>query len=440
MSKQGLRVLTLTLALLTQTVPGAAQSFLLQNGHIHSVSGPTITNGFVLVQDGKISRIGGAEMKPELPSGAEAIDLKGGHVYPGLIALDTALGLTEIESVRATRDASEVGEYTPDVQSWAAVNPDSELIPVARAGGIAVFEASPRGSIVAGQSALLAADGWTSEQMLMFAPAALHLFWPSMELNLTPREKARDTSRLRSLDEQSRERRARLKALEDFFHEAKAYAKARQASTNSPAFNTVPAWEAMLPYVNGERPVVIHADEARQIRSAVNWASTNRIRIIIAGGRDAALAADLLARHEVPVIYETVFVQPVRDTDSYDLQFSTPELLRRAGVKVAFGFGPSGFAATAQRNLPYAAAQAIAFGLPEREALKALTLYPAEFMGATARLGTIEPGKEATLIVCNGSLFDIGSTVRRMWIAGKEVSLESRHTRLYERYRNRPKP
>jgi imidazolonepropionase-like amidohydrolase len=152
------------------------------------------------------------------------------------------------------------------------------------------------------------------------------------------------------------------------------------------------------------------------------------------------MVADLLATNKIPVIYENTFTQPLRDTESYDVHFHAPEVLRAAGVKVIFSMGPSGFGAGMSRNLPYEASQAIAFGYPEEEALKGVTSYPAELMGVADRLGSIDTGKDATLIVCDGDIFDIRSNVKRMWIAGKEVSLESRHTRLYEKYKNRPKP
>jgi imidazolonepropionase-like amidohydrolase len=161
--------------------------------------------------------------------------------------------------------------------------------------------------------------------------------------------------------------------------------------------------------------------------------------MFLAGGRDAGMVAGLLASNHIPVIYESVFTLPARDTESYDVNFTTPAVLHSAGTIVVFGIGDDVANASNARNLPYVAAQAIAFGLPEAEALKGITLYPAQLMGVADRLGSIEPGKDATLFVSDGDIFDIRSNVKRMWIAGKEVSLESRHTRLYEKYRNRPR-
>jgi imidazolonepropionase-like amidohydrolase len=258
-----------------------------------------------------------------------------------------------------------------------------------------------------------------------------------MDLDTTPKERLKDKAKAKSLEDQAKEHREKVKALEDFFEEAAAYAKARKAAGEDRSFKIVPAWEAMLPYVSGELPIVLHADEERQIQSAVKWAAEGHRKVILAGGRDAWRVAGLLATNQIPVIYRHVFTQPTRDTDAYDAQFRGPERLRQAGVKVIFGLSQSPDSLV--KNLPYEAAQAVAFGFPADEALKAITLYPAQLAGVADRIGSIEPGKDATLFVSDGDILDIRSNVKRMWIGGREVSLESRHTRLYEQYKNRPK-
>jgi imidazolonepropionase-like amidohydrolase len=418
-----------------------AQNLLLSNAIVHTVSGETLTNGQVFVADGKISAVGANLTAP----GAKMLDLNGQHLYPGMIALDTILGLTEIGAIRATQDSTEVGDYTPDVQSWIAVSPDSELIPVTRANGVAFFEPVPEGGIIPGQSGLVTVEGWTSEERAIKKPIALQLFWPSMVLDTSTRERGRgrggSSTPAKSLEEQSKERTAKLRSMEDFFSEAAHYGKAKAAAANGKASapETIPAWEAMLPYVRGELPIMIHADEIRQIKAAVMWAATNHFKIIIVGGRDAWMTADLLASKKIPVVYSDTFTLPSRDTDSYDVQFKVPEVLRKAGVQVAFGNGLATMDAALTKNLPYAAAQAVAFGLPEAEALKGLTLYPAQLSGVADRLGSIEAGKEATLFTSDASILDARAQVTHLWIAGKEVSLESRHTRLYEKYKARPK-
>lgn len=433
------RKASIALCLIGLIQPIHAEKLLLSGGTVHTASGETLSPGQVLVTDGKITGVA----KSLSADGATTVDLTGLHLYPGMIALDTEMGLSELEAVRATRDLRDVGEFTPDVRSWLAVNPDSELLPVARANGVAYFEPAPQGAVIAGQSGLMVLTGWTSEQMAFQKPIGLHVYWPSQELTVntgerTPpfRRAAGETpERPRSLEDQAKERRERVKAVEDFFDEASAYAKARDAKDSTQ--NRVPAWEAMLPYVRGELPVVIHADEKRQIESAVKWATTTKRRIILSGARDAWKLADLLATNQIPVIYRRVFTQLARDSDPYDVHFRAPEVLRKAGVKVVFALGDH--AESLVKNLPYDAAQAVAFGYPADEALKGITLYPAQLAGVADRLGSIETGKVATLFASDGDILDIRSNVKRFWIGGKEVSLESRHTRLYEKYKNRPK-
>ena len=426
-----------TLLLLCTGGRSLAQSLLLTGATIHTVSGETISNGKVLIQNTRIAGVGTTVSG----AGAQIVDLAGQHLYPGLIALDTTLGLQEIGAVRSTLDSTEAGEgYTPDVESWIAVNPDSELIPVSRANGIAYFEPVPEGGVVSGQSGLVSVEGWTSEQRTLKKPIALHLFWPTVDLDTTVR--SRGKSKGKSLDEQAKERRTKLRALQEFFAEASHYAKAKDAvgKDGAPAVGHVPAWEAMLPYVKGELPLMIHADDIRQIKAAVDWTETNHYKMVLVGGLNAAKVADLLGSKKIPVVYPHTFAVPSRDTDSYDIHFKTPKLLHDAGVQVIFGNGLGSMDAALTKNLPYSAAQAVAFGLPESEALKGLTLYPAKVAGVANHLGSIEPGKDATLFAADGDILDIRAHVTHLWIDGKEVSLESRHTRLYEKYKNRPKP
>ena len=411
-------------------------SVLFRNATIHTVSGPTLSNADLLIEGAVIKKIG-----PKLNEKAEqTVDLNGKHIFPGLIAAATSAGLVEIDMVRSTRDLSEVGEYTPDVRSWMAVNPDSELLPVARANGITHIVPVPSGGVVAGQSGLVSLSGWTVDEMTVKAPVALHIFWPSMNLDTTPREQLRDKSKFKSFEEQAKERAEKIKALDDFFSEAEAYAKSRKES------DPVPAWEAMLPFVNGKIPLMIHADDQRQIKAAVEWAAERKYKMILAGGKDAWMVADLLAKHEVPVVFERIYnvsgplgATPARDVDAYDVYFRAPEVLHKAGVKVAIGMGLGGQVASELRSLPYYTAQAVAFGLPEEEGLKAITLYPAQMLGVSDRLGSLEEGKEATFVIADGNILDNRTHVNEVWIRGEKMSLETRHTRLYEKYKNRPK-
>ncbi|MFA6544004.1 MAG: amidohydrolase family protein [Limisphaerales bacterium] len=413
------------------------ETVLYAGSTVHTISGETLSPGFVLTKGTQILSV--SKTAPATKPG-RTVDLKGLHLFPGLILPTSSLGLTEVSAVRATQDTTETGTFTPDVRAWLAVNPDSELIPVARANGITHALVVPLGGMVSGQSGVIALTGWTSEEMTIKAPVALHVFWPAMNLNVAPKEFARG-SKVKTPDEQAKERTRRLKELDDFFAEAHAYANARGITPkDGRAAPHVPAWEAMLPFVRGELPVIVHADDVRQIKAALVWAGQRKCKIVIAGGRDAWRVAGELAAGKTPVIYESTFDQPTRDTDRYDEQFKGAATLHKAGVKVLFSQGLGSMSAAFARNVPCSAAQAVAFGLPEAEALKGLTLYPAQVLGLESRLGSLETNKEATFFACDGSILDLRTNVKQMWIAGHEVSLESRHTRLYEKYKGRPAP
>jgi imidazolonepropionase-like amidohydrolase len=422
--------LCLSLGLAAAVLSAQASSLLLKDGWIFTASGPVLTNASVLIRDGRIEKVGAG-----LTDKADTVvELGGQRVFPGLIAPTTVLGLLEIDALRATRDTTEVGEYSADVSAWIAVNPDSELIPVARANGYTHAHVVPSGGTVSGFSGLIQLDGWTIEDLTVEKAVALHLRWPGFGLDTTPRPPGKDSGP--SLEDQVRDRDRKLREIDSFFTEAAAYSEAKKVAKDG--FKTVPAWEAMLPIVRKERPLWIHVNEARGIRSAAEWSVRRGFKAVIAGGRDAWREAAYLAEHRIPVAYEHVFTQPVRDTDPYDVHYSAPAVLAKAGVLLAFSEGTEQFGASKIRNIPYSAAQARAFGLPYEDAVRGLTLNAAKMLGVSDRLGSIEPGKEATLFIADGDVLDLKAQVKRMWIRGREVDLSSRHTRLYEKYRKRP--
>lgn len=422
--------LILSLGLATTLLTAQAASILLKDGWIFTASGPVLTNASVLIRDGRIQKVGAG-----LTDKADTVvELGGQRVFPGLIAPTTVLGLLEIDALRATRDTTEVGEYSADVSAWIAVNPDSELIPVARANGYTHAQVVPSGGTVSGYSGLIQLDGWTIEDLTIEKAVALHLRWPGFGLDTTPRPPGKDAGP--SLEDQVRDRDRKLREIDAFFTEATAYSQAKKAAADG--FRIVPAWEAMLPVVRKERPLWMHVNEARGIRSAAEWSVRRGFKAVIAGGRDAWREAAYLAEHRIPVAYEHVFTQPVRDTDPYDVHYSAPAVLAKAGVLLAFSEGTEQFGASNIRNIPYSAAQARAFGLPYEDAVRGLTLNAAQMLGVSDRLGSIEPGKEATLFIADGDILDLKAQVKRMWFRGREVDLSSRHTRLYEKYRKRP--
>ncbi|HXF48349.1 MAG TPA: amidohydrolase family protein [Verrucomicrobiae bacterium] len=403
--------------------PPQSHPIALVGGTVHTVTGGELAGATVLFDRGKISAIGRGI---SLPPGAEVIDVTGRHIYPGLIDPFSNLGLTEIGAVRATNDVSETGRINPNARAEVAVNPESELIPVARANGVTTALTAPEGGIISGTAALINLDGWTWEEMTFKAPAALVVNWPQM----TPQRAWWVTE---SEEEQKKNRERNLKELFQAFKDARAYWTAKKATARSgKSIPTDMRWEAMVPVFERKLPVLVMANNIQQIHAAIAWADEEKIKIIIGGGYDAWRAAELLKSKNIPVLVGGTLRQPARRYEDYDMAYSVPAKLYQAGVKFAL-FGDGG--ASNERNLPYHAAMASAYGLPREAALKAITLFPAEIFGVADRIGSLEVGKDATLIVTTGDPLEITTNVEIEFIQGKKVDLTSRHTQLYEKYK-----
>jgi imidazolonepropionase-like amidohydrolase len=416
--------------LLAWAAPVAAQgeggaeepSLALVGATVHTVRGDPLVGATVLVKGRTILAVraeGGA------PEGVPKVDLTGQHLYPGLIDANSVLGLVEIGSVPGTVDDAEVGRLNPNLRAELGVNPDSELLPVARTGGVLYSLTRPRRGLVCGTSALITLSGWTYEDMTVAAPVFLHVRWPSMRV---------DRRSETSVEEQVEAREAALEALRGAFREARAYARARAVG---PGLDRDAKWEAMGPVIRGQVPVAVDADDLTQIEAALDWGERERVRLVLLGGADAWRAASKLAEANVPVILGPVFRRPRRDYEPLHAPFELAGKLHAAGVPIAFSTGASGFAAANARNLRDQAAQAVAYGLPAPAAVEALTLGAARILGVDGRLGSLEAGKLATLISVDRPMFVRGARVTRAWVAGEEVSLVDRHRRLYERYRRR---
>lgn len=401
-----------------QTVP-----VLLKNATIHPVSSPALAGADILIANGKIQSVA-----PNLaaPADAAVVDATGKHIYPGLIAAASSIGLEEIGAVRATLDAAEAGDINPNARAEISVNPDSEIIPVTRSNGILVALAVPRTSgLLAGTSALIELDGWTWEQMTLKAPAGLHLKWPDTTIQFDPKFP-------KSPDDQRKALAENLKKIEDAFHAARAYAAAKNARRSD--FQTDLRWEAMIPVLEGKIPIIIEANELNQITAAVDFAVREELKIILLGGEDAPLVIDLLKTHRIPVILTSAFDIPGRRQDGYDAAYSTAAKLHAAGIPFCISTSGSDAETPHLRNLPYQAGMAAAFGLPKDEALKSVTLYPAQILGVADRLGSLEPGKDATLFISNGDPLEATTTIESAYIEGRKLDLANRQTRLRDKY------
>jgi imidazolonepropionase-like amidohydrolase len=401
-------------------VPGPPQKgpVALVGATIHPVGGPAI-EGTIVFDGGKITAIG---VDAAVPEGAEKIDVAGKHVYPALFDALTDMGLVEINSVRATDDFQETGQVNPNVRAVVAVNPDSELIPVARSNGVLLTLTAPSGSLIPGRSAVIQLDGWTWEDMAVLPDAALHIDWPQPP---RPQRPGREPD----LPQGPRPDQA-AERLRTILNDARAYAKARAAD---PKFPRDARWESLQDVLAGKLPVVVHADDVRQITAAVSFCQQEKLKLIIAGGYDAPRCASLLKQHDIPVIVGGVYRLPRRRGDDYDAAFTLPARLKEEGIRFCIS-SQDRHGASSVRNLPYHAATAVAYGLAEGEALMAITLYPAQILGIADRVGSLEVGKHATLFVATGDPLDTPTQVEAAWIGGRKVELNDRHKRLFRKY------
>lgn len=417
------------LSITSTPVPAKKQEkpIVLVGGTIHTVSGSVIENGMLLFEDGKIAKVG---KDIDVPANTERIDVSGKHIYPGLINAASSVGLKEIELVRATVDVAETGRINPNVRADAAVNPESELIPTTRANGITISHVVPEGSLIAGKTAVMMMDGWTNGEMILKAPVGLYVNWPNMRISRAP-------STRQSEEEQKKAIENNLKELRNAFDDARAYLKAKKAGGHGEKHRTDLRWESFALLFEKKISLIVGANEVTQIQSAVQFAKDQNVNLVIHGGRDSWRVADLLKEHNVSVIIEPIHDLPNRRWEEYDSPFTVPMKLHQAGVLFAISGG--GNAAMNERNMAYQAATAASYGLPKEEALKSVTLNAAKLLGIDSMVGSLEVGKDATLIVITGDPLEIMSNVEMEFIQGKKIDLRSRHTELWKKYQEKYK-
>ncbi|MFQ6370232.1 amidohydrolase family protein [Shewanella sp. YIC-542] len=397
--------------------PQQTGAILLQNATVHSVLHGVQPHTDVLLEQGKITAIG-----PKLThADANIIDLSGKHLYPGLIALDTTLGLTEISMVRATNDTRDVGDDNPQLQASTAYNPDSELLPTVRVHGITHAQSTPRGKGLAGQSLLVSLDAWTVEDAAHPASRQFHLYWPTLPKRYADKEK---TAKARSRYQQA------VARIEDYFTAAQRY---RLGADSQQHIKEDIRWQALLPLLRGEGKLFVHADTQQAIEEAAALARAHKLPLVIVGGYDAWRLADVLNEQNAAVIYTHTLDLPLRGDEPIGQAFRIPALLKQAGIPFALGFSSD----WNSRNLPLAAAQTVAWGLTPQEALKAITYDAAQIIGAPG-LGAIAVGFDASLVISSGDILDpLTTKIEAVYIDGRQVDLNNRHRQLYQKYLKR---
>jgi imidazolonepropionase-like amidohydrolase len=406
----------------------------IRNAKIVTVSGPDIERGTVVIRDGKIEAVGA---NVSVPAGAQSIDGTGLSVYPGMIDAGTNMGLVEVpQGANGTVDLSEVGELNPNAKAIIAVNPHSAHIAVTRVEGITNTLTAPTGGLISGQAALINLLGTAPKEMAVVPQLALVINYPRIGggggggFGGFQQQPANLAETLQANERQLDQIRKMLRDAEAYGRAQDAYAKDK--SLPRPDRNVV--LEPLVPYVRGQQPVIFRADREAEIRGALRFAEEMKLKPIILGGNDASKIANLLKEKNVPVILTGIFSLPQREDDAYDSLYENAAKLQQAGVRYCISTGDAG---PEVRNLAQYAGMAAAFGLSKTDAVKAVTLYPAQILNVADRLGSIEVGKMANLVVTDGDLLEIRTRIRYLLIDGRSVVLSSRHTELNDAFKNR---
>lgn len=407
-----------------QSPKGEIGAYALTNATVHTITNGTLENATVLIRDGKIEEIG---TMSQFGSDVEVIDCSGKHIFPGMIDSGTRLGLSEVGSVSLTQDYSEIGEFIPHMEALTAVNPNSALIPVTRVSGVTTTLAVPSGGLFPGTAALINLHGYTPNQM--------HTGFSAPVMNF-PASGKRGWWDRRSDEEVKKASEKAMKQLDDVWTKVEQYHRidsARTAGSTEVALGYYPEMQALLPVYRGEIPLLIEVNKADDIKKAIEWVEGKKVNAVFTGVNEGYRVAQELAKAKIPVIVGPTLSTPAQDYDRYDRPYANPGILQKAGVKVAIRTMET----ENVRNLPYNAGFAAAYGMTEEEALKAITIIPAEIFNVADKLGSLEKGKQATLFISTGHPFETSSDVEQVFIRGWKIPMVSRHTELYEEFLER---
>jgi imidazolonepropionase-like amidohydrolase len=410
-----------------------AQAIVLRGGKLMTISHGTIENGTLVMENGRITAVGAAD-SVRVPRNARVIDVSGMTVYPGLIDSETHLGLTEISAEQMTNDLEETSDaIMPHMHVYDAFHAESELIPVTRMNGVTDAIVAPQTrDTLSGQDSFVQLDGKSSDEMLLVRDVA-------MPLNFTGAQRRNESFATAKFPQTRMGMAAQLRQafidaqdysqkLADYQKKAADWEKEKKGDKPSPPKRDLKL-EALLPYLQGKRPVVLAAEEPSDLKVALGLAHEFNLRVVLNHVSHSQILLDEIAATKLPVIVGPIYETP-KDNERYDSVYKLPAELARRGVKIAF----ASYDAHNVRNLPYQAGYAVGFGLPHEEAMKALTINPAEIWGVGDQLGSLDAGKSATVVVADGDPLELKTDVKHVFIAGREVPLESRQTRLRDQY------
>ena len=424
---------TLTIMLLTSSVfaqetiypaPAAKGITVIKNATVHIGNGQVLQNASVKINNGKIEAVGSSV---DAPADATVIDVSGKHVYPGLILPSSQLGIQEIGggAVRGSNDYQEIGELNPSVRSIAAYNADSKIINTLRANGILLAQSVPVGSLIAGTSTTVQLDAWNFEDAAYVADNGMHFYMPS----LLPRSGRFAAFFGPQQGDPLKDGLEKIESVKNFFREAKAYMQ------NTGTKETNLKLEATKNLFSKKQKLFIHANEVKQMMLAIDFVKEFGLDVVLVGAAESWQIADLLKQNNIAVILTQEHSLPTLDDDDIDQPYKTAAALQKAGVLYCLNDDDS---QNRGRNLPFNAGTAATYGLTKEEALTAITLNTAKVLGIADRTGSVEAGKDANIVISNGDILDMRtSVITYAWIQGRQIDLSSKHTQLFDRYKHK---
>lgn len=407
-----------------QAAPGEEGPYLIKGGTVVNADGQRMPNTDILIRNNRIVAIGAGATA----TNAKIIDAAGKFIYPGMIDANTGIGLQEIGGFQTMNLRSEMGQFNPHMKALVALNVESEILGVTRMNGVTSVVTSPTGGAISGQAALINTAGWTWEDLAVTKSAGMMINPPGLNAGGGGRGGGGGGRGGGGGADPAAAARAAAE-FETFMTTAKEYDASRTAGTAKLDL----IYEAMRPVFRKEVPAIITANSDSAIKGAIAFGEKWGVRVVISGGSDAWKVRTLLAEKNIPLILGSIESAPGDDVP-YDVIYAQPGLLYDAGVKFAFSTGNGSNA----RHVAFHAALAVAYGLKPEGALKALTIWPAEILGAEKEIGSIAPGKLANLFITTGDPLDLRTQVVEVFIKGRQVPDDDRHNRLYLKYKGRP--
>lgn len=422
-------LISIFLVFTTLLIAENKNSTLIKNATIIRVTSEKVENGSILIENGKIKEIG---KEITVPEGTKTIDAKGKFVYPGFIDGFTHLGLIEISSISSTVDVQEIGKFNPELRVIWAINPSSVHFGTSRINGTTSALVSPRGGTMPGLTAIVKMGGWTFSEIFLKEMATSVINFP-----VTPRFGRGEGGEQARRQEETASKL--IEELKNYFKDARRYLAIKKLALSNPKISMPSSnrkFDALEPVLNGELPVIISVDKARDIELAIKFVQEEKIKAIFKGCSEGFKVADKIRKAGIPVILGDLYTFPSEPEDGYDAPFTNPLKLYEAGVLFCFSSGGNPAIA---KDLTYHAARAVAFGLPHSKAIEALTINPAKIFEIENRVGSLEIGKDADLFICDGDPLDIRTNITNLFINGKEVDLSNWWTELEKKWSNRPK-